>query len=86
MKDLIWSIVALIVMGLYAVLICWLVIEKRKNRHLRKIERARGLLRLADKPYMLPKQQDHEIEIIRKPVEPVVPRCEYVSRRHHVDN
>lgn len=74
MRNLILAVAAVVMVGTYTVMIRRLVIEKRKNRRRRQQEqedlaryvRARGLLNLSDKPYMLPKQEGWQI---RKAVE-----------------
>lgn len=59
MKDLILGLAAVALVGTYAVLISWIVIEKRKTRqerkHLAKYIRAREVLNLTNKPRLLPK-------------------------------
>jgi hypothetical protein len=80
MRDLILAVAAVVMAGSYTALICWLVIEKRKVRQeredLAQAIRARGLLNLSDKPYMIPKQhQDQEIEVIQGKREPLVLPC-----------
>lgn len=100
MKDLIVPLLITIAMGGYAGLTCWIMALQRKIRDLERDQRARQELRLADKPYMLPKQnplsevwdkwpgdepigdilealnqQDHEIRIISRPVEPEIESC-----------
>jgi Tat protein secretion system quality control protein TatD with DNase activity len=91
MGNLIKCIVAVVLMGSYAILISWIVCEKRKNRQERearaKYIKARGLLRLSDKPYMMPKQgQENEIEVIQKPQDPptdVPETCQKVNTWHN---
>lgn len=81
--------------GFLAVMITWIVIEKGKNRKRQQQERedlarhlrARGLLSLSDKPYMLPKQERRArgIQVIKLPEDPEPgPRCDYKNRSHHV--
>ena len=87
MMNLIDALMAVIGIGIYALLICWIVKDERKIRDLERDRRARSLLHLEDKPYMLPKQaQDHEIKIVRKPSDPEpVSRRECINTAKHVE-
>ncbi len=83
MKDLIVPLLIAIGMGTYALLAWRIVALQRKNRDLERDRQARALLRLADKPYMLPKQQDHEIQIIKRPADQrELKICERVNTSH----